>query len=442
MKVDNDKNDHDHNKQSSKDNSEILKVSTEFEPNDHHLDIKQQEEEESFSKPQSITKIKKLNIDDINISFDNKTNKIQNTLKSINSKKKIRLDDYLVNDNNQQTYSNRNISHNENFDKEKHNAAIISALKGKSSNKSKKEKNIAFSPYTELEKLVTNPDQEINKIRSSKTFNKIDEDSSSKRSSYKLKIESPNDLIAAVNKKENGIEEVSNKNENESDFNLSFQTEDELNYQVKNEEIPNKFNKHKLQIRVEHEFNQLFMIETSIELKEGLFFKKYHMILKKNILILIKEEAKLEQNMDIKLKTPHLVFDFDFLTAACFVNSKNLTFIIKIIGTKKEFKFRLFQKNKELFIKVSQYLNYFIKQSKGNKEVMFNIVLRGDLFYKYFFLNEIDLTNSAKTGDILLFKGSEIASRCQRMLTCEDYGKLNNKLYIIRSCCLTVKEKQ
>ena len=39
MKVDNDKKDP--MKQTSKDNTEILKVSTEFEANDHHLDIKQ-----------------------------------------------------------------------------------------------------------------------------------------------------------------------------------------------------------------------------------------------------------------------------------------------------------------------------------------------------------------------------------------------------------------
>ena len=223
MKVDNDKKDP--MKQTSKDNTEILKVSTEFEANDHHLDIKQSEE--SFQQPQNILKIKKLNIDEINISFDNKTNKIQNTQntqKSQNSKKNLRLDDYLVNDNNQKQYSSHNIPNNGNFDKEKHYAAKTSALKGKSSNKSKKDKNIVFSPYTELEKLVTNPDQEINKLRSSKTFNKIDEDPSSKRSSNKLKIESPNDLIAAVNKKDNQNDEESNKNDNESDSNLYFQT--------------------------------------------------------------------------------------------------------------------------------------------------------------------------------------------------------------------------
>ena len=210
---------------------------------------------------------------------------------------------------------------------------------------------------------------------------------------------------------------------------------------------------------IEEEFDYKYRLENNILFKEGLLgcYKKYNMILKRNMLVLINtkklpnktqyynnykelvnmyslnkslnKDHKRSCNLEEFERIPHIVLDFDTISVMCNVNFKDKIFKLKVLSTNKEFVFKYIKSNKKrviddkvVFNKILNYLQYFISNSKGNKELLLNVCLKKNIFYKYYHLHESQLTNRANTGDILLFRGLECPSKCQRSLTCETYG--------------------
>lgn len=253
-------------------------------------------------------------------------------------------------------------------------------------------KKYTFNPYEEIIKLATEDNKYFNKIRSTEKIIEYNNESKKLNNnlSNNIEVEEEYDLIDLTS---------SRKFRKNNDYNI------------------------------EEQFEENFKIECPVKYKS----KIYHLILRRHILILIDEKDKLNEIIELREKRPILILDFDFLSAFSFVDFKNFQFKINIVGYKNEFIFKI-ENDKLLFTKLIVYLNFILSQSKGNKEIQMSTILRGDMFFKFYFLNENKLSKNARSGDILIFKGYECGSKCQRFFTCEDYGKII--IYIIvRSCC-------
>lgn len=189
---------------------------------------------------------------------------------------------------------------------------------------------------------------------------------------------------------------------------------------------------------IEWEFENCFQLEADIEYKETFGYSTYSCKLEKNKLILYNrrniksDNKKFDKSSLPKVvlnSNPILVLDFDFISVKTEIKTDVKTIKIEVIGAKKTFIFRI--KDKILFEKFIHFLHFFVTNSKGYKKNLFNICMKSD-FYKNLHITENAYKLNAKSGDIILFKGFEFPARCQRFITCENYGKVIIKL---RSCC-------
>ncbi len=295
----------------------------------------------------------------------------------------------------------------------------ISKKKGPST-RSKTKKQLNFN-IEDLEKLVSSaPD--TNKYRSTKDLTKKAEvdDKEDNLDNH------PNHLFNVLTVTN---EQIDNQKGDKSSRHIKAYSEASSNPEIDNDSkivstFVLKLNKFKFQQKVMEEFDNVFKIESPILYKDGLFFHEYTLVVRKNKVILLDNKANRTSIIpEIKEKSPFVILDFDYVSVVLTKDTNNHSFTLNIIGTKKSFIFKLKYKNDTLFSSIISFINYFISQSKGHKEILLNTVLRGDMFYKSYFMYESELTTQAKTGDILIFRGYECGSKLQRSLTCEQYGK-------------------
>ena len=151
---------------------------------------------------------------------------------------------------------------------------------------------------------------------------------------------------------------------------------------------------------------------------------------KKNVYINSKErkkyltQQKLEQ---YNISHPLVSLDFDLISAHIITFKSQKKFNIIILGSNnlekentKTIYFSMENSSDKLFNEMIQLISKAIYLSRGFKYNLFEVSLR-KYFYKDYFL-KVDLFEEiAKTGDILLFRGFQKHSKCQRSFTGADY---------------------
>jgi hypothetical protein len=151
---------------------------------------------------------------------------------------------------------------------------------------------------------------------------------------------------------------------------------------------------------------------------------------KKNVYINSKErkkyltQQKLEQ---YNISHPLVSLDFDLISAHIITFKSQKKFNIIILGSNnlekestKTIYFSMENSSDKLFNEMIQLISKAIYLSRGFKYNLFEVSLR-KYFYKDYFLKVDVFEEIAKTGDILLFRGFQKHSKCQRSFTGADY---------------------
>ena len=150
----------------------------------------------------------------------------------------------------------------------------------------------------------------------------------------------------------------------------------------------------------------------------------------KNVYINSKErkkhltKQKLEQ---YNISHPIVSLDFDLISAHIVTFKSQKKFNIIILGSNnlekentKTIYFSMQNTSDKLFNEMIQLISKAIYLSRGFKYNLFEVSLR-KYFYKDYFLKVNLFEEIAKTGDILLFRGFQKHSKCQRSFTGADY---------------------
>ena len=120
---------------------------------------------------------------------------------------------------------------------------------------------------------------------------------------------------------------------------------------------------------------------------------------------------------------PVLYLNFDYLTCNLIINNNiNFEFTIMVLSQKKiyNFVFHIMNNNNKIFRTLITLLQRNIVESKGYKNNLFDISIKPN-FYRTYFIKESEFEERANTGDILIFKGFKMSSKCQRFFTQADY---------------------
>ena len=153
----------------------------------------------------------------------------------------------------------------------------------------------------------------------------------------------------------------------------------------------------------------------------------------------LSQEDKIKNNKIIN--HPVLYLNFDYVTCILIIrNDINFEFTIMVLsGTKTyHFKFHIMNNNNKIFKSLILLLQRNIIESKGYANNLLNISLIPN-FYKTYFIKHLEFEERANTGDILIFKGFRMSSKCQRFFTGADYDHVallirkNNILYVYES---------
>ena len=93
-----------------------------------------------------------------------------------------------------------------------------------------------------------------------------------------------------------------------------------------------------------------------------------------------------------------------------------------VLSQKKiyNFVFHIMNNNNKIFRTLITLLQRNIVESKGYKNNLFDISIKPN-FYRTYFIKESEFEERANTGDILIFKGFKMSSKCQRFFTQADY---------------------
>ena len=133
-------------------------------------------------------------------------------------------------------------------------------------------------------------------------------------------------------------------------------------------------------------------------------------------------KKEIKQNYKI-INHPILYLNFDYVTCKLVINNQtNFEFIIMVLNEKKiyNFRFHVMYNNHKTFKTILLLIQRNIVESKGYINNLLNISLKKN-FYKCYFIKELEFQEKANTGDILIFKGFKISSKCQRFFTRADY---------------------
>jgi hypothetical protein len=270
------------------------------------------------------------------------------------------------------------------------------------------------------------------------------------------------DYIQINNKEKENFFNFQSKDNKEilENFSLSKSLKEENNKKKLNEILYYK------NYLFELEYSNLsFVIETKILFKsnESKIYKEYHLILIKQLLIILKYNKNEEQNdisfrSNYKLKEnelrnenknkynikeykelydiyhPIFFLNFDLISVKLTTNEKENKIYIQILS-KKNIIIKLKILNEEIYKKLIIILNINIKQSKGYKSNLLSISLNKN-FYLNYYINLMDFEKKVNTGDLLLFKGNNYSSKIQRCFTRDKYDhvgiihKKNNNICI------------
>ena len=135
-----------------------------------------------------------------------------------------------------------------------------------------------------------------------------------------------------------------------------------------------------------------------------------------------KSIKEIKQNYKI-INHPLLYLNFDYITCKLIVNNQiNFEFIIMVLNEKKiyNFIFHIMNNNHKIFKTIILLIQKTIVESKGYINNLLNISLKNN-FYRCYFIKELEFREKANTGDILIFKGFKMSSKCQRFFTRADY---------------------
>ena len=138
-----------------------------------------------------------------------------------------------------------------------------------------------------------------------------------------------------------------------------------------------------------------------------------------------------------------LYLDFNLITCKLIIHKTKQKFRLLILGkeNKKEIykyriiKFKMLNKEKEIFNNICKNINNCILSSNGYIENLINCSLNRH-FCKTFFINCQEFYKSSKTGDIILFRSYSFRGKCQRCITKGNYDhialliKYYNELYV------------
>ena len=150
----------------------------------------------------------------------------------------------------------------------------------------------------------------------------------------------------------------------------------------------------------------------------------------KNVFINSKQRKKYltQQKLDqYNISHPIVSLDFDLISARIITFKSQKKFNIIILGShdlKKEntktIYFSMQNSSDKIFNEIIKLISKAIYLSRGFKYNLFEVSLRKNFYKDYFLKNDV-FEEIAKTGDILLFRGFEKHSKCQRSLTGADY---------------------
>ena len=150
----------------------------------------------------------------------------------------------------------------------------------------------------------------------------------------------------------------------------------------------------------------------------------------KNVYINSKQRKKYltQQKLDqYNISHPIVSLDFDLISARIITFKSQKKFNIIILGShdlKKEntktIYFSMHNSSDKIFNEIIKLISKAIYLSRGFKYNLFEVSLRKNFYKDYFLKNDV-FEGIAKTGDILLFRGFEKHSKCQRSLTGADY---------------------
>jgi hypothetical protein len=122
---------------------------------------------------------------------------------------------------------------------------------------------------------------------------------------------------------------------------------------------------------MENIYEKGFRLTVSAEYKVGLFFKTVTLYLEPNMMRAINPKDKNEYH-------PHVILDFDQVTADMTIHRESQQFRIQVLGYRSSFVFRT---KKEVFDTTIMHVYQYIKASRGRRVNLCGVSLRRD-FYK------------------------------------------------------------
>jgi len=199
-------------------------------------------------------------------------------------------------------------------------------------------------------------------------------------------------LILFEKDKKNKKKKVSTPTPNEDNDNLNPNLNSDINTDINNNNLNSFLNK----IDDEYKTDE-----------EKLFIKRYEYM------------YNLKDTYDIF--NPVLFLNFDYYTTNISVNQNNCEIILEILSIQNFiFYLKVINNNKELLKKLYTLLKTSIINSKGYTNNLFGISLRKD-FFKNYYMKFREFEYHAKTGDLLLFRSLDCASKMQRLYTRHEY---------------------
>jgi hypothetical protein len=150
----------------------------------------------------------------------------------------------------------------------------------------------------------------------------------------------------------------------------------------------------------------------------------------KNVFINSKQRKKYltQQKLDqYNISHPIVSLDFDLISARIITFKSQKKFNIIILSSHdlnkentKTIYFSMQNSSDKIFNEIIKLISKAIYLSRGFKYNLFEVSLRKNFYKDYFLKNDV-FEEIAKTGDILLFRGFQKHSKCQRGLTGADY---------------------
>ena len=157
----------------------------------------------------------------------------------------------------------------------------------------------------------------------------------------------------------------------------------------------------------------------SLPFKEGFLLKRTTGLFRRwTCRYFVLENSELKYYYDSSRSKLGGVLNFNVITADIQLKSKE--FHIIALGTNRTFRFKA--KNEQSAIDWGYSISLTIALSKGKKRILH--LHRKAVYWKHSLIGQKEFIQSARTGDILLFKGTGFSSRFQRIITSSVYDHI------------------